>query len=177
MMTSYPDFLPNILMHLQMPIVDGLTSTKMIRSSEKTTPSNNLSSRASRNSRVPIFAVSASLLEKERKKYIEAGFDGWFLKPIDFKRVAFLFEGIVDDSARDHALYTPGHWEQGGWFLKRDVDVFTNTVPSQKVPFTTDKPQEEVGNDPPKRPDEPHTYLQDQKENQKAEEQPTRTKS
>jgi CheY-like chemotaxis protein len=83
-----------------MPIVDGLASTKMIRSFEKTHPGNNLSLRASNNGRVPIFAVSASLVERERQTYINAGFDGWILKPIDFKRLNILLLGIVDDDTR-----------------------------------------------------------------------------
>jgi CheY-like chemotaxis protein len=77
-----------------MPIVDGLTSTKMIRSFEKSHPSHLLSKRAARNGRVPIIAVSASLLEKERQTYIDAGFDGWILKPISFDRCGFIGEPV-----------------------------------------------------------------------------------
>ena len=114
-----------------MPIVDGYTSTKMIRSSEKTHAAPNLSLRASLNGRIPIFAVSASLVEREREKYIDIGFDGWILKPIDFKRVNTIFDGIVEEETRNATLYQPGHWEQGGWFKKREADIFTtNTAPS-----------------------------------------------
>lgn len=114
-----------------MPIVDGYTSTKMIRSSEKTHARPNLSPRAGLNGRIPIFAVSASLVERDREKYIDVGFDGWILKPIDFKRVGLLLEGIVEEQARIDALYQPGHWEQGGWFTKRQADIFTSdTTPS-----------------------------------------------
>jgi CheY-like chemotaxis protein len=106
----------NILYHAQMPIVDGLTSTKMIRSHEKTTPSHNLSKRAALNSRIPVIAVSASLIEKEKQTYIDAGFDAWILKPISFPRLAELMDGIVDAKVRESCLYQPGKWEQGGWF-------------------------------------------------------------
>lgn len=71
---------------------------------------------ASKNGRVPIFAVSASLVERERKTYSGAGFDGWILKPIDFKRLNTLLLGLLDDSIRDTCLYVPGQWERGGWF-------------------------------------------------------------
>jgi CheY-like chemotaxis protein len=101
-----------------MPIVDGLTSTKMIRSSEKMNSSHNLSRRAAINGRVPIIAVSASLVERERQTYVDAGFDAWILKPISFVRLETLVEGIVNFKVRDECLYTPGKWEAGGWFNK-----------------------------------------------------------
>ncbi len=111
-----------VLMDLQMPIVDGFTSTKMIRSFEKTS-SNCLSLRAGLNGRIPIFAVSASLVERERERYIDTGFDGWILKPIDFKRTELFLKGIVDEDIRESCIYQPGKWEQGGWFNKREKKV------------------------------------------------------
>jgi len=118
-----------------MPIVDGLTSTKMIRSFEKLKPRSNLSLRASINGRVPIFAVSASLVERDRQTYINAGFDGWILKPIDFKRVNILLLGIVEDDTRSLCLYEPGEWERGGWFNRRQPSVLdASTSPSKKSP-------------------------------------------
>ncbi|KAH8666279.1 putative cyanobacterial phytochrome B [Xylariales sp. PMI_506] len=108
-----------ILMDMQMPIVDGLNSTKMIRAFEKSDKCRSLSMLAEHQGRVPIFAVSASLVEREKSTYVEAGFDGWILKPIDFKRVNLLLAGITDDVMRDSCLYTPGEWERGGWFESR----------------------------------------------------------
>ncbi|KAL2392365.1 Cyanobacterial phytochrome B [Exophiala dermatitidis] len=126
-----------ILMDLQMPIVDGFSSTKMIRSFEKTHPDTSLSSRARLNSRIPIFAVSASLVEKERDRYIQSGFDGWILKPVDFRRVDELLRGVVDPEARAACLYECGKWERGGWFEARNEknDAFQiDTKPSQEKP-------------------------------------------
>ncbi|TQW09092.1 sensor histidine kinase/response regulator [Cordyceps javanica] len=108
-----------ILMDMQMPIVDGLTSTKMIRSMENESQQEGHSNLAERNGRVPIIAVSASLLEKERQTYIDAGFDAWILKPIDFKRLSVLMGGIHNDEARNTSVYVPGEWEAGGWFCSR----------------------------------------------------------
>lgn len=67
--------------------------------------------------RVPIIAVSASLTEESRFDYIDYGFDGWILKPIDFGRLDFLLRGINELELKREALYLPGHWERGGWFL------------------------------------------------------------
>ncbi|MCJ1450798.1 Light-sensor Protein kinase [Mycoblastus sanguinarius] len=125
----------------QMPIVDGLTSTKMIRSFEKSHSNNFLSKRAALNGRVPVFAVSASLVEKNRQTYIDAGFDGWILKPIDFKRLSVLLSGIVEKDQRESCLYKPGEWERGGWFCERQPDVFSSsTEPSCRAPVSTSTP-------------------------------------
>ncbi|KAI1656341.1 hsp90-like protein [Daldinia decipiens] len=105
-----------ILMDMQMPIVDGLTSTKMIRAFEKSDKDSEPSNLAASHERTPIFAVSASLVERERPIYVEAGFDGWILKPIDFKRLNVLLDGITNDRVRAESLYVPGNWERGGWF-------------------------------------------------------------
>ncbi len=127
-----------------MPIVDGLTSTKMIRSFEKSFPDEFLSKRAALNGRVPIFAVSASLIEKNHQVYIDAGFDGWILKPIDFKRLTVIMSGIVEEETRERCLYEPGEWERGGWFAKRQPDVFTSsTKPSFKAPVLSSKTRED----------------------------------
>ncbi|POS86737.1 hypothetical protein EPUL_001736 [Erysiphe pulchra] len=128
-------FFDVILMDIQMPIVDGMKATKMIRSLEKTHAKNALSEHATSNGRVPIFAVSASLSEAKRQTYIDTGFDGirayvspkiyvanfvgWIMKPIDFNRLNTLLRGIVETSARDSCLYSPGKWEKGGWFSSR----------------------------------------------------------
>ncbi|KAL9617604.1 MAG: hypothetical protein Q9160_007617 [Pyrenula sp. 1 TL-2023] len=133
-----------VLMDLQMPIVDGFSSTKMIRSFEKTKSSTCLSSRARANGRIPIFAVSASLVEKDREKYIDVGFDGWILKPIDFKRVELLLQGIIDDQPRKECVYQPGKWEDGGWFSERQDDghdrYSSNTAPDESASATEFKP-------------------------------------
>lgn len=133
-----------------MPIVDGLTSTKMIRSYEKTHEESDLSPRAKANGRVPILAVSASLVERERQAYIDAGFDGWILKPIDFKRLNTLLTGIVDEKVRIECLYQPGEWERGGFFDRRQESAYkVNTRPSDKSPIE-DSPQDNEPEPPEK---------------------------
>lgn len=67
-------------------------------------------------SRVPIIAVSASLVESKRDFYIDTGFDGWIQKPISFDRLKHIMDGVTDPVAREEDLYKPGKWEKGGWF-------------------------------------------------------------
>ena len=120
-----------------MPIVDGLTSTKMIRSYEKTHSSDGmLSPRAARNGRIPIIAVSASLVEKDVNMYMDAGFDGWILKPISFPRLSEIMEGMVNEQVRHGNLYQPGSWERGGWLneaASQDMNS-ADTRPSEMPP-------------------------------------------
>ena len=130
-----PGLFDVVLMDMQMPIVDGLTSTKMIRSFEKSHPQSDLSPRAASHGHVPIFAVSASLVERERQAYVNAGFDGWILKPIDFRRLNTLLAGIVEDETRNSCLYQAGEWERGGWFNKRQPSILDAKIrPSNKTP-------------------------------------------
>lgn len=100
-----------------MPIVDGINCTKIIRKFETDSSSVPLSGAAQCNGRVPIFAVSASLLEKDAPMYMDTGFDGWIMKPINFKRLGVLFDGLQRADVRRDSAYRPGHcWEEGGWF-------------------------------------------------------------
>ncbi|KAE8153397.1 GAF domain-like protein [Aspergillus avenaceus] len=108
-----------VLMDIQMPIVDGITSTKMIRQFEQESSDVTLSDFSSRNGQIPIFAVSASLLEKDIDIYTSAGFDGWIMKPINFDRLNTLLAGLRHDETRNNAAYQPGQWEIGGWFTGR----------------------------------------------------------
>ena len=110
----------------------------MIRSYEKSHAKAILSERASANGRVPIIAVSATLVEKERQKYVDAGFDGWILKPVDFKRLSVLLEATVNETVRESCLYKAGEWEIGGWFAPRQPDLFTSeTKPDPDSKVTT----------------------------------------
>lgn len=95
-----------------MPIIGGYDAAKAIRVLESkagppTTPF--------LNGRLPILAVSASLHERQRPTLLEAGIDGWILKPIDFKRLNVLMRGSLDNSRRNLDVYRPGFWEKGGW--------------------------------------------------------------
>lgn len=91
----------------------------MIRQFEQETPPESLSRISRLNGRIPVFAVSASLFEKDAEKYISAGFDGWIMKPINFERLNTLLAGLRDDDVRNSTTYQPGKWENGGWFQGR----------------------------------------------------------
>lgn len=105
-----------------MPIVDGSSATKTIREQEVESAQSTLT-----HKRIPVFAVSASLLERDRQSYIDSGFDGWVMKPIDFQRVDALLKGVSSPAARNSCIYQPGMWEQGGWFQRSDAEKTTES--------------------------------------------------
>ncbi|MBV8036134.1 MHYT domain-containing protein [Roseateles sp.] len=66
-----------VLMDLQMPGLDGLEATRRIRVVEQ----------AQRRKSVPIIALSASVLEKDRRDARAAGMDGFASKPLELPRL------------------------------------------------------------------------------------------
>ncbi|KAG6865509.1 hypothetical protein C0991_001939 [Blastosporella zonata] len=108
-----------VLMDLQMPILNGFEATQKIRELERTSPAplTRLSHRL--NGRIPIFAVSASLAEKQHDELLRVGMDGWILKPIDFQRLGVIMKGVTDANQKALDVYRVGcSWEKGGWLRK-----------------------------------------------------------
>jgi PAS domain S-box-containing protein len=63
-----------ILMDFQMPVLDGLSATRLIREQEDATG----------RLRVPIIAMTASVLDAHRRASVDAGMDGFASKPVDW---------------------------------------------------------------------------------------------
>ena len=71
-----------VLMDVQMPEMDGLEATRLIRATEEGT-----------GKRMLIVAITANALDGDRKKCIEAGMDDYLTKPLrltDLRRVVSL---------------------------------------------------------------------------------------
>jgi CheY-like chemotaxis protein len=101
-----------------MPLVDGAGSTRLIRDFEKkSTPA--VSPQAISYGRIPIIAVSASLTENALEDYLDTGFDGWILKPIDFQRLEAILAAIQNRQIRELLLHGKETWDKGGWFKVR----------------------------------------------------------
>ncbi|KAJ5899360.1 CheY-like superfamily [Penicillium taxi] len=105
-----------VMMDLQMPIVDGLSATRMIREYELQILKQPKLFQIEPGHRIAVFAVSASLMEKHWPIYVDVGFDGWITKPIDFQRFHSLLRGVRSTEHQRTCAYQPGMWEHGGWF-------------------------------------------------------------
>ena len=116
-----------VLMDVQMPVMDGYTTTRKIR---------NLTS-AIRN--IPIIALTAHAIKGDRERCLEAGMDEYISKPIDSEILFNVIEkltvppgkaGASDDVslALDEELLLKAF--DGDWnFLKEVVDVFLSDYP------------------------------------------------
>ena len=65
-----------ILMDIMMPVMDGLTATKTIRSLKHPDAET-----------IPIVAMTANAFEEDRKKAFEKGMNGHIAKPVDAEKV------------------------------------------------------------------------------------------
>ncbi len=61
-----------ILMDAQMPVLDGIEATRLIRKNEEST-----------GQHMPIIALTARAMQDDRKEFDEVGMDGYVAKPID----------------------------------------------------------------------------------------------
>jgi len=64
-----------ILMDLQMPRLDGISATRMIREKER-----------ERGGHTPIVAMTANTFEEDRERCVAAGMDAYLTKPLDMKK-------------------------------------------------------------------------------------------
>jgi len=107
----------------RMPILNGYDATRAIRQVEDEVASAEPTmaprlSHVLNNNHIPIFAVSASLVEGKRHELEEYGMDGWILKPVDFKRLRAILQSVTDPLRRESDVYRPGYnWEAGGWLV------------------------------------------------------------
>ncbi|MGH6987902.1 MAG: ATP-binding protein [Caulobacteraceae bacterium] len=66
-----------ILMDIQMPVMDGITATRLIRAAEE----------AEGRARTPIIALTANALVHQIEEYLKAGMDGHVAKPIEIAKL------------------------------------------------------------------------------------------
>jgi CheY-like chemotaxis protein len=67
-----------VLMDVEMPVMDGLTATKAIRAG-----------RAGRTDvRIPVIAMTAHVMEHDRRRFLSAGMSDFVSKPIDVAKLA-----------------------------------------------------------------------------------------
>jgi CheY-like chemotaxis protein len=70
-----------ILMDIQLPGIDGIAALRQLRADDTT--------RA-----IPVIAVTASALDRDRQKIMAAGFDGYQAKPLNVKAFMAAVEAV-----------------------------------------------------------------------------------
>jgi len=86
-----------ILMDCYMPTLDGFTTTRIIREQEqRLSPS---AAPAASLHRLPIIALTASMLEEDKKKCLEAGMDDFLAKPLKRDALEIILERWVKKAA------------------------------------------------------------------------------
>jgi len=107
-----------VLMDFQMPTIDGLTATRLIREQAE------LAGRP----RVPVIAMTASVLAEHRRASQEVGMDGFASKPVDWFTLSHEIArvlGIGSSSAQDAPALGRQDWNRVGgvhrWGGKEDA--------------------------------------------------------
>ena len=118
-----------VLMDLQMPGVDGLRATRLIRAAEREGP------------RVPIVACTANAMEGERDRCLSAGMDDYLTKPVRSRQLLECFARLFGATGRAHTpkpLVRTNNWRtrlQSMGFdreaIQRLAQSFCDSVPSR----------------------------------------------
>jgi CheY-like chemotaxis protein len=82
-----------VLMDMQMPVMDGLEATRMIRKFET-----HQDQQQGTRSHTPIIAMTANDDENDKEACKKAGMDGFITKPIEIKTVVTTIRQIIDDT-------------------------------------------------------------------------------
>jgi len=82
-----------ILMDIQMPVMDGIEATRLIREAEKTT-----------SQHIPIIAVTAHALSGDRERFLAAGMDEYISKPLQLDELFQKLEQFSPGARRKGAL-------------------------------------------------------------------------
>ena len=73
-----------ILMDIQLPGMSGIEALKILRADRAT-------------SAIPAIAVTASVMQQDRKHITEAGFDAYLSKPLDLKEFLSTVRRVLDE--------------------------------------------------------------------------------
>ncbi|MFW5757084.1 MAG: response regulator, partial [Bacteroidota bacterium] len=69
-----------ILMDIKMPVMDGITSTQILKNTYKNLP--------------PIVGLSANAFEGDREKYMNRGMDEYLTKPLELKDFLLMLDQL-----------------------------------------------------------------------------------
>jgi CheY-like chemotaxis protein len=96
-----------ILMDIQMPMMDGIQATKIIRKSEE-----------NENRHIPIIALTAHALKGDREKLLGSGMDGYISKPFNIEELLqTVYNSIKDDGRGADIISNKKNMDEDDLFL------------------------------------------------------------
>jgi CheY-like chemotaxis protein/HPt (histidine-containing phosphotransfer) domain-containing protein len=117
-----------VLMDVQMPEMDGLEATRVIRRNEQFS-----------GEHIPIIAMTAHAIKGDRERCLEAGVDEYVSKPIDSEKLFDIIEALLRQRNSKENPEDPSTgidketllkaFDQDWSFLKEVVDVFLSDYP------------------------------------------------
>jgi signal transduction histidine kinase/DNA-binding NarL/FixJ family response regulator len=105
-----------VLMDCQMPVLDGYEATRRLRVLEK---EGRLGARAMR---LPIIALTASAVQGDRQRCLDAGMDGHVTKPIDRHELIVAIQSLVGSGKNNDGSFQPLS-QSGSSSLPIDIDL------------------------------------------------------
>ncbi len=112
-----------VLMDVQMPDMDGLQTTELIRAQEKET-----------GRHVPIVAMTGHAMKGDRERCLEAGMDDYLAKPIQARELFEILARVVPVQSHSATAFDAERaWEQVGGdrdLLREVAQVFLDQYPS-----------------------------------------------
>jgi signal transduction histidine kinase/CheY-like chemotaxis protein len=104
-----PDKYDLILMDVQMPEMDGLEATRLIRASEKEHP----------GQPTPIYALSAAALPGDQQRGFEAGVNGYLTKPLDRRQL----QDVLSRSGGNREVKGPSRYDYRAALRQADPEI------------------------------------------------------
>jgi hypothetical protein len=111
-----------LLMDVQMPVMDGLTASRLIRERER-----------ARGGRLPIIALTAQAMREERERGFAAGVDGYVSKPFQAEALLAEIGAVVVRSA--------------GWRTSDDVSAQVASAAERAPVFDRDRALRQIDGD------------------------------
>lgn len=114
-----------ILMDIEMPVLDGISATKAIRSAVRGGPISDPD--------IPIVGVTAHALKEFREKSIAVGMDDYVSKPVDFQALSTIIHRLVGGvpNAPEQGEVGGAESENGG--SRQDDDAFPYWMPEKAM--------------------------------------------
>ena len=112
-----------ILMDVQMPALDGLDATRVIRARERET-----------GRHVPIVAMTAHAMKGDRERCLEVGMDGYLMKPIRAEQLFRQIEEISGGAPTDELAavtatsHGPVDWKLAGQAVNDDQELLDQVL-------------------------------------------------